>query len=76
VEVVGEPESRHRTHLEDTMSTYIDPATALTLARTARDAEIQAAEQYHRSRTARPTRPDEPRHPRWRFARPRPAVAV
>jgi hypothetical protein len=58
------------------MSTYIDPATALTLARTAREAQIQAAEQYHRSRTTRPTRPDKTQRPRWWIARPRPAVAV
>ena len=58
------------------MSTYIDPATALTLARTSRAAEIRAAEEYHRSRSARPTRPVRPQRPRWRIPRPRPAVAV
>jgi len=58
------------------MSTYIDPATALTLARNAREDEIRAAELYHRNRTARPARPDKPQHPRWWIARPRPAVAV
>ena len=58
------------------MSTYIDPATALTLARNAREDEIRAAEQYHRSHAVRPARPDKPQRPRWWIARPRPAVAV
>jgi hypothetical protein len=62
--------------MEDTMSTYIDPATALTLARHARADEIRAAEQFHRSRAAKPTRPVKPQRPRWRIPRTRPAVAV
>jgi len=73
--VSADQQGRHQTQ-EDAMSTYIDPATALTLARSARQDEIRAAESYRRSRSARPPRPVNPKRPRWRIARPRPAVAV
>jgi hypothetical protein len=35
------------------MSTYIDPSTALSLAREARAEEIRQAERYHLARAAR-----------------------
>ena len=34
------------------MSTYIDPSTAMTIARQARAEQISRAEQYHQTRTA------------------------
>ena len=57
------------------MTTYIDPATALSLARTARADEIAAAEQYHLHRTLRPDRPSRRRRIPWRLVWHRPAVA-
>ncbi len=38
---------------EDPVSTYIDPATALTIARQARAEQMGRAEQYHQTRVAR-----------------------
>jgi len=61
------------------MSTYIDPATALRIARDARADEIRFAEQTRLARTARPRGGDSTARPRRRlWARPtftRPAVA-
>ena len=50
------------------MSTYIDPSTALTLAREARAEQIRQAERYHLARAAR-THDDPPPSPRPRRRR-------
>ena len=42
-------QTRGDTQPEDTMSTYIDPATALTIARQARAEQMGRAEQYHQT---------------------------
>ncbi len=54
------------------MSTYIDPSTAMTIARQARAEQISRAEQYHQTRTAHgyegPADGPQPRH-RWHLGR-------
>jgi hypothetical protein len=48
------------------MSTYIDPATALRLAHTARDAEIHRADEHRLSRSLVEKPPEPPRQQRRR----------
>ena len=61
------------------MSTYIDPATALRIARESRADEIRFAEQTRLARAAKPRGGDGTAKPRRRlWARPtftRPAIA-
>jgi|KBSSwiStaDraftv2_1062776.scaffolds.fasta_scaffold1965926_1 hypothetical protein len=61
------------------MSTYIDPATALRIARNARADEIRSAEQARLARTAKPRGGGSTAKPRRRLrAKPtftRPAIA-
>jgi hypothetical protein len=61
------------------MTTYIDPATALRIARSARADQIRFAEESRRTRTAKPRSGDSTAKPRRRlWARPtfpRPAIA-
>ena len=61
------------------MSTYIDPATALRIARNARADEIRFAERARLARTAKPGGGDSTAEPRRRlWAKPtftRPAIA-
>jgi hypothetical protein len=60
------------------MSTYIDPSTAIRIARQARAEQIRQAEQYHQARTARghgdPGGSPPPRR-RWHFAWRHPGFA-
>ena len=46
-------QSQGRNQPEDTVSTYIDPGTAITIARQARAEQIRQAERYHQTRIAR-----------------------
>jgi hypothetical protein len=45
-------QSQGRDRPEDTVSTYIDPGTAITIARQARAEQIRQAERYHQTRIA------------------------
>ena len=52
------------------MSTYIDPSTAMSIARQARAEQISRAEQYHQTRVAQAdvsAEGPQPHH-RWRIA--------
>jgi hypothetical protein len=60
------------------MTTYVDPATALRIARAARADQIRFAEETRRSREAKPRGGDRTAKPRRLWARPiftRPAIA-
>ena len=70
--VLSEQEPLAQDPPEDTVSTYIDPSTAMTIARQARAEQISRAEQYHQTRTAHghegPADGPQPRH-RWHLGR-------
>jgi hypothetical protein len=60
------------------MSTYIDPATAITIARQARAEQIRQAERYRQTRVARgrDVRADRPAsRRRWHLTWRRTAIA-
>jgi hypothetical protein len=57
------------------MSSYLDPVTALMIARAARDEETRAAEQYHAARSLRRRPAGRRRGWKWPSAWPRPAIA-